>query len=158
MIDILVKTLMWGASLVLLLAYFFGVTLRKPFKTVAMHFLMVLAVHVVLSAVAILLTKHGQSIKFSGQQGSPGLAAALLLGVKLYMAVLMIFLLNFFAALAQKGVSSMAQFHTTHNAANLDRQPVRGFLRHQRPIVRGYQALFMVGGVFMLWALWFRFR
>ncbi|OZI56323.1 hypothetical protein [Bordetella genomosp. 4] len=158
MIDIVVKTLMWGTSSVLLLAYFFGVTLRKPFKTVAVHFLMVLAVHVVLSAAAILLTKHGQGIKSLGLRGSPGVAAALLLGIKLYMAVLMIFLLNFFAALAQRGVSAMAKFHTTHNAANLDRQPVRGFLRHQQPIVRGYQALFMTGGVFMLWALWFRFR
>lgn len=155
--DILLKTLMWMTSSALLLAYFFGVTLRKPFKTVARHFLIVLVAHVVLSAAAILLTKYGGGIKSFGRSNHPGLAAALHHGIKLYMMVLMIFVLNFFAALAQRGVTAMAKFHIAHNAANLDRQPVQGFLRHQLPIVRGYQSLFMIGGVFMLWALWFRF-
>ncbi len=47
--------LLWLISSAMLLAYFWFVTLRKPFKTVSRHFLILLGVHVALSIAAIQL-------------------------------------------------------------------------------------------------------
>ncbi|CCJ77521.1 hypothetical protein BN135_2585 [Cronobacter muytjensii 530] len=55
-----------------------------------------------------------------------------------------------------RGAAKMTDFHEKHNAANLHRQPLRFYLRHQAGIVSAYQCFFIAGGVFMLWAVCFR--
>nr|WP_226991949.1 hypothetical protein [Cronobacter condimenti] len=140
---------MWLISSALLLTYFRYVTLRKPFKTVGKHFLILLGVHLALSIAAIELKKAGYSL--SGEYRAAGL-----MFIKTYMAVVCLFMVNFFAALSMKGAEKMTAFHEKHNAANLHRQPLRFYLRHQLTLVRGYQFCFIAGGIYMLWALYFR--
>lgn len=141
--------LMWLISSALLLAYFWRVTLRKPFKTVGKHFLILLGVHLALSVGAMSLRQSGHFIP--GEYRSAGI-----LLIKGYMLAIVIVLVNFFAALSARGAAKMTDFHEKHNAANLHRQPLRFYLRHQAGIVSAYQCFFIAGGVFMLWAVCFR--
>ena len=90
------------------------------------------------------------------QSAPMGLKWALMLFTKLYMALLVVALINFAAAFAKKMVERVVSFHQEHNAQNVHRQPIQGLIRHQKRIVIGYQAVFVLGGVMMLWAVWFR--
>ncbi len=76
--------------------------------------------------------------------------------IKGYMAVIVVLMVNFFAALVERGVAKMAGFHEKYNAANLHRQPLRAFMRHQSAVVWGYRVLLLTGGIYMLWAMCFR--
>ncbi|EOU9562049.1 hypothetical protein ACOJCY_003157 [Cronobacter dublinensis] len=141
--------LMWLVSSALLLTYFWRVTLRKPFKTVGKHFLILLGMHLALSVGAMALRQAGHFLP--GEYRPVGL-----LLIKCYMLAVVIVLVNFFAALSARGAAKMTDFHAHHNAANLHRQPLRFYLRHQAKIVAGYQGFFIIGGIFMLWAACFR--
>ncbi len=141
--------LIWLISSALLLAYFWFVTLRKPFKTVGKHFLILLGVHLALSITAIQLKKSGHFLP--AEYRTAGLWF-----IKGYMAVIVVLMVNFFAALAERGVAKMAGFHERYNAPNLHRQPLRAFLRHQSAVVWGYRVLLLAGGIYMLWAMCFR--
>ena len=158
--DIFSSSLQWAMSCALLFAYFFGITRRKPFKVVATHFLIILGVHCLLSITAIALMKSDAGeLHTSALRNFASLLFSLLrYGLRLYIAILVVMLLNFFMALVQKGVGAMRVFHTEYNAANLDRRPLRMFLRYLPSIIIMYQALFLLGGVYMLWAVFFRMQ
>ena len=149
MMALLLNTLMWMLSVLVLCGYFYRVVLQRPFATVAKHFGIVMVVHLVLSQ----LDWTGMA---RPQSAPMGLKWALMLFTKLYMALLVVALINFVAAFAKKMVERVVSFHQEHNAPNVHRQPIQGLIRHQKHIVIGYQSVFVLGGVMMLWAVWFR--
>ena len=158
--DIFSGTLQWVMSCALLFAYFFGITRRKPFRVVATHFLIVVGVHCLLGITAVALIKNDAAVlPMSERHNLPSLLLVLLrYGLRLYIVILIVMLLNFFMALVQRGVSAMRAFHTRFNTANLHRQPLRMFLCYLPNIITIYQTLFLLGGVYMLWAVFFRIQ
>ncbi|WP_246862594.1 hypothetical protein [Pantoea sp. SO10] len=68
----------------------------------------------------------------------------------------MIMMTSFMIALASRGAQQMTHFHKTHNAANLNRNPLKFYLRQEHAIVWVYRLLFLAGGVYILWAIWVR--
>ena len=156
MMALILNTLMWLLSVLALGGYFYRVVLQRPFATVAKHFGIVMVVHVVLNGLALVLSQLDWSGMARPQSAPMGMKWALMLFTKLYMALLVVALIGFAAAFAKKMVERVAGFHQQHNAQNVHRQPIHGLIRHQKRIVVGYQALFVLGGVMMLWAVWFR--
>ena len=156
MMALLLNTLMWMLSVLALCGYFYRVVLQRPFATVAKHFGIVMVVHLVLNGLALILSQLDWSGMARPQSAPMGLKWALMLFTKLYMALLVVALINFAAAFAKKMVGRVVSFHQEHNAQNVHRQPIQGLIRHQKRIVIGYQAVFVLGGVMMLWAVWFR--
>ena len=156
MMTLLLNTLMWMLSVLALCGYFYRVVLQRPFATVAKHFGIVMVVHLVLNGLALILSQLDWSGVARPQSVPTGLKWALMLFTKLYMALLVVALINFVAAFAKKMVERVVSFHQVHNAQNVHRQPIQGLIRHQKHIVIGYQSVFVLGGVMMLWAVWFR--
>ncbi|KAA9000543.1 hypothetical protein FJU30_09945 [Affinibrenneria salicis] len=116
---------MWIVSTGLLLAYFYHITLKNPFKTVAKHFAILLLMHVLLYLFLAGLTTIG----WLPISHKPHLLETVKFFLKIYMVVALIVMINFFAALSQ--------FFTG---------PGKGL----------YKMFFIIGGIFMLWAIWFR--
>ncbi|MEJ5065564.1 hypothetical protein WH279_18995 [Erwinia sp. MYb375] len=150
----ILNSMMWLASTLLFFAWIFGITLKNPFRTNAKHFVILLVVHLTLSFAAIALKKHGVVVLHKGD--SPWLRLSLGLLVKSYMVLVMIMMTSFMIALASRGAQQMKHFHKTHNAANLHRNPLKFYLRQENAIVWVYRLLFLAGGVYILWAIWFR--
>ena len=156
MMTLLLNTLMWVLSVLDLCGYFYRVVLQRPFATVAKHFGIVMVMHLVLNGLALVLSQLDWTGMARPQSAPMGLKWALMLFTKLYMALLVVALINFAAAFAKKMVERVVSFHQEHNAQNVHKQPIQGLIRHQKRIVIGYQAVFVLGGVMMLWAVWFR--
>lgn len=154
------NTVMWLLSSAVFLSYAYFITLRQPFKRVAKHFAIFMAFNLGLGVLGIVLGPNLRGHLPDNthwpawfHQYAPML---LLLLLKLYFVVAISLMLNFFIAFSRGMVSTMAQFHQTHNSANVHRQPVRFYINRQEMIKGIYQSMFLVGGVFMLWAVWFR--
>lgn len=150
----IINTVMWLASTAALFAWVFKVTLKNTFKTNAKYFGIFIVVHLALNIGAMVLSKHG--VVLVKHHASAMTVAAMTILLKSYMVLMAIMALSFFIALAGKGAEKMTQFHTTHNAANLHRNPLKFYLRNQSGIVNVYRGFFLIGGVYMLWAMWFR--
>ncbi len=136
------------------MAWLFGVTLKRSFATNAKYFGILLLVHLALSFTAIMLKKQGVVVLHKGD--NPLLREGVTLFLKSYMALVLIVMTGFMIALVQRGTQQMSRFHTTYNAANVHRNPVRFLLRHESAIVHVYRLFFTMGGVYILWALWFK--
>ncbi|XCW74639.1 hypothetical protein ABZS17G119_02759 [Kosakonia cowanii] len=111
-------------------------------------------VHLALNIGAMVLSKQG--VVLVKHHASAMTISVMTILLKSYMALMVIMALSFFIALAGKGAEKMTQFHTTHNAANLHRNPLKFYLRNQSAIVNVYRGFFLIAGVYMLWAMWFR--
>ena len=155
-------TVLWLMSVAALLWYFVHITLARPLKVVFKHFGVVLAVHIGLNILALVLSallKQQAPLSFNGSPSTRMfLVVAMQLWVQLYVAVLVISMSNVAAAFSQYMVKKTVAFHQQYNSDNVHRQPVRGLIRFERHIVWFYQGAFMLGGVFMLWAVWFRIQ
>ncbi|WLI78486.1 hypothetical protein Q5705_08095 [Kosakonia sp. H02] len=149
-----VNTAMWLVSSAAFFAWIFCVTLKKTFRTNAKYFGMLIVVHLSLSITAIALKKHG--IVVLHKDSAPWLRTYIGLFLKSYMALVMMMLTSFFIALVSKGAPKMTHFHKTYNAANLHRNPLKFYLRRESGIVWGYRLFVMMGGVYVLWAIWFK--
>ncbi|PDO85369.1 hypothetical protein [Kosakonia sacchari] len=147
-------TVMWLISMAAFLAWIFGITLKNTFATNAKHFALFLLVHLMLSGAAIMLKKHG--VAGVSRDSGPWVFTGFRLFLKCYMAFAMIITVSFFFALISKGAQQMAHFHKTYNAANLHRNPLKFYLRREAGIVWAYGLCFLAGGVYVLWAIWFR--
>ena len=154
--TILLNTVLWLAAVACLWGYFYRVVLRRPFAMVAKHLGMVLGLHMFLSLLAIALSSMDLTALPRPQQPPLWLKPVFTVFVKLYLTVLLVFLLNFMAAFAKHMVAKIILFHQTHNAHNLHKQPLRGLMQYQTRTVALYQGLFMLGGAMMLWAAWFK--
>ena len=152
----LLNTVLWLASVACLWGYFYRVVLRRPFAMVAKHLGVVLGLHMLLSLLAIGLSSLDLTTLPRPQHPPLWLKSVLTVFVKLYLTVLLVFLLNFMTAFAKQMMAKIILFHQTHNAHNLHKQPLRGLIQHQAHIVAFYQGLFMLGGAMMLWAAWFK--
>ena len=152
----LLNTVLWLASVACLWGYFYRVVLRRPLATVGKHLGVVLGLHMFLSLLAIALSSMDLTALPRPQYPPLWLKPVFTVFVKLYLTVLLVFLLNFMAAFAKHMVAKIILFQQTHNAHNLHKQPLRGLIRHQARIVAVYQGLFMLGGAMMLWAAWFK--
>ncbi len=152
----LLNTVLWLASVACLWGYFYRVVLRRPFAMVAKHLGVVLGLHMLLSLLAIGLSSLDLTTLPRPQHPPLWLKSVFTVFVKLYLAVLLVFLLNFMTAFAKQMMAKIILFHQTHNAHNLHKQPLRGLIQHQAHIVAFYQGLFMLGGAMMLWAAWFK--
>ncbi|WP_342321365.1 hypothetical protein AAEY27_14615 [Kosakonia sp. BYX6] len=150
----ILDTVMWLVSSVVFFAWIFGVTLKNTFATNAKHFGILIAVHLVLSFAAIALKKQGVVVVH--KDTSLWVIKSVGMALKGYMAVLMIMMTSFFIALVSKGAQKMTHFHETYNAANLHRNPLKFYLRRESAIIWGYRLFFMIGGVYVLWAIWFK--
>ncbi|UOO87797.1 hypothetical protein LVJ82_09850 [Vitreoscilla massiliensis] len=150
------NTVLWLVSVAAMWVYCYRVVLRQPFVTVAKHFGMVLILHLLLGVLATGLSLLDWSNLVRPQTPPLWLQAAFTLFIKGYITLLVVFTLNFAAAFATQMVNKIVAFHQTHNAANLHRQPLRALIQYQHRIIVVYQALFMLGGVGMLWAVWFK--
>lgn len=146
--------IMWMLSSVAFFAWIFGITLKNPFSTNAKHFGLLIVVHLVLSIAAIELKKRG--VVILRHEDSLWLREGIALAVKSYMALVLIVMSSFMIALTGRGAQQMTHFHKTHNAANLHRNPLKFYLRQEPAIAWGYRLFFLVGGVYVLWAIWFR--
>lgn len=146
--------IMWMLSSVAFFAWIFGITLKNPFSTHAKHFGLLIVVHLVLSIAAIELKKRG--VVILRHEDSLWLRESIALALKSYMALVLIVMSSFMIALTGKGAQQMTHFHKTYNAANLHRNPLKFYLRQEPAIVWGYRLFFLVGGVYVLWAIWFR--
>ena len=150
------NTVLWLASVAAMWAYCYRVVWRQPFVTVAKHFGMVLILHVLLGVLATGLSLLDWSNMARPQQPPLWLESAFTLFIKGYLTLLVVFTLNFAAAFAKQMVSKIIAFHQHHNAHHLHRQPLRALIVHQHRVIAVYQALFMLGGVGILWAVWFK--
>ncbi|WP_231564376.1 hypothetical protein [Enterobacter sp. Bisph1] len=148
------NTVMWLLSSAALLTWIFGITVKRFFATNAKYFGILLVVHLALSFTAIMLKKQGVVVLHKGD--NPLLREVVTLFLKSYMALVMIIMTGFMIALVQRGAQQMTRFHTTSNAANLHRHPLKFYLRHESTIVQTYRLFFTFGGVYILWALWFK--
>ena len=95
--DIFSGSLQWVMSCALLFAYFFGITRRKPFKLVATHFLIILGLHCLLSITAVALIKSDAGTLHTSalRNFSSLLLTFLRYGLRLYIVILLVMLLNF---------------------------------------------------------------
>ena len=152
----LLNTVLWLASVACLWGYFYRVVLRRPLATVAKHLGVVLGLHMLLSLLAIGLSSLDLTALPRPQHPPLWLKSVFTVFVKLYLTVLLVFLLNFMAAFAKQMVAKIILFHQTHNAHNLHKQPLRGLMQYQTRTVALYQGLFMLGEAMMLWAAWFK--
>lgn len=150
----ILNTLMWLAALLAFFAWIFGITLKNAFGTNARHFAILLAVHLLLSVAAVALKQHG--VVVLRKDAEPWLRQGTGILIKAYMSYVLIMMLSFFIALTSKGAQQMTRFHKTCNAANLHRNPVKFYLRNEAGIVWLYRLFFLAGGVYVLWAIWFR--
>lgn len=150
----IINTILWLLSSAALVAWLFGVALKRSFATNAKYFGILLVVHLVLNITAVALIKYGLVVRYKGDM--PWLREVMVLLLKSYMVLVMIIMTGFMIALVQRGAQQMSRFHTTYNAANVHRNPVRFFLRHESAIVQVYRLFFTVGGIYILWALWFK--
>lgn len=150
----IINTVMWLASTAVLFAWVFKVTLKNTFKTNAKYFGIFIVVHLALNIGAMALTQHG--VVLVKHHSSLLILESMRLFLKVYMVLMTIMGLSFFIALSGKGVERMTHFHKTYNADNLHRKPMQFYLRNQSGIVKIYRWGFLIGGTYVLWALWFR--
>ncbi|WP_312688492.1 hypothetical protein [Kosakonia sp.] len=150
----IVNTVMWIISSMIFFAWIFGITLKRSFAANAKHFCLLLVVHVALSITAIELKKRGVVVLHKSD--SLWLREGLAVLLKSYMVLVMVIMVSFMVALVSRGAQQMTHFHKTYNAGNLNRNPVKFYLNRQSAIVWGYRFFFLLGGVYMLWAIWFR--
>lgn len=150
----IVNTVMWIVSSAAFFAWIFGITLQRPFASNAKHFCILIVVHLALSITAIELKKRG--VVMLHQSDSLWLREGVALLLKSYMVLVMIIMVSFVIALTSRGAQQMTHFHKTYNAANLHRNPLKFYLGHQSGVVWCYRLFFLLGGVYILWAIWFR--
>ena len=107
----LLNTVLWLASVACLWGYFYRVVLRRPLATVAKHLGVVLGLHMLLSLLAIGLSSLDLTALPRPQHPPVWLKPVFTVFVKLYLTVLLVFLLNFMAAIAKQMVAKIILFH-----------------------------------------------
>jgi len=74
------------------------------------------------------------------------------------LSILTILLTNIIIIAADHIIDMQLKFHTTCNAVNSDRFPVRFLVKNEQVIRNGVRVIFFLGSLLMLYGIWLRKR